>query len=76
MATFKVAIFRKEGTVLIPCGIPYIHIYGMAGGLENNVVPDGLLKNNGIESIKSEAVEVDRKNKIVVIKDKDGESIG
>lgn len=48
----------------------------MAGGLENNVVPDGLLKNNGIESIKSEAVEVDRKNKIVAIKDKDGESIG
>ena len=68
----KVVIIRKEGTVLIPCGIPYI--YGTVGGPENNVIPDGLLENNGIELIKGEAVEVDRKNKTVTMKN--GESIG
>lgn len=51
----KVVIIRKEGTVLIPCGIPYI--FGTVGGPENNVVPDGLLESNGIELIKDEAIK-------------------
>lgn len=68
----KVVIVRKEGTVLIPCGIPYI--YGTVGGPENNVIPDGLLENNGIELVKGEAVEVDRSNKVVTMKD--GNTIG
>ncbi|MEA2013989.1 MAG: FAD-dependent oxidoreductase, partial [Thermodesulfobacteriota bacterium] len=59
----KVVLVRKEGTILIPCGIPYI--YGTVGGPENNVIPDGLLENNGIELIKGEAIDVDRANKIV-----------
>ncbi len=67
----KVVLVRKEGTILIPCGIPYI--YGTVGGPENNVVPDGLLENNGIELIKGEAIDVDRKNKIVSLAD--GETI-
>ncbi len=68
----KVILVRKEGTVLIPCGIPYI--YGTVGGPENNVIPDGLLENNGIELIKGEAVDVDRTRKVVTMKD--GETIG
>jgi pyruvate/2-oxoglutarate dehydrogenase complex dihydrolipoamide dehydrogenase (E3) component len=68
----KVILIRKEGTVLIPCGIPYI--YGTVGGPENNVIPDGLLENNGIELIKGEAVDVDRESKVVTMKD--GETIG
>jgi len=68
----KVVIVRKEGTVLIPCGIPYI--YGTVGGPKNNVIPDGLLENNGIELVKGEAVEVDRSNKVVTMKD--GNTIG
>ncbi|MBN1471738.1 MAG: FAD-dependent oxidoreductase, partial [Syntrophaceae bacterium] len=68
----KVIIIRKEGTVLIPCGIPYI--YGTVGGPENNVIPDGLLENNGIELVKGEAVDVDRQNKVVTMKD--GQTIG
>ena len=68
----KVIIIRKEGTVLIPCGIPYI--YGTVGGPENNVIPDGLLEKNGIELVKGEAVEVDRNNKTVIMKD--GQTIG
>ncbi|HOO44743.1 MAG TPA: FAD-dependent oxidoreductase [Deltaproteobacteria bacterium] len=68
----KVILIRKEGTVLIPCGIPYI--YGTVGGPENNVIPDGLLENNGIELIKGEAVNVDREKKVVTMKD--GQEIG
>lgn len=62
----KIALVRKEGTVLIPCGIPYI--YGTVGGPQNNVVPDGLLENNGIELIKDEAVSVNREKKMVSLK--------
>jgi NADH oxidase (H2O2-forming) len=63
----KVVLIRKEGTVLIPCGIPYI--FGTVGGPENNVIPDGLLENNGIELITDEAVDLDRDKKIVYLKD-------
>ncbi len=62
----KIILIRKEGTVLVPCGIPYI--YGTVGGPENNVIPDGLLENDGIELIRGEAVDVDRENKAVVMK--------
>jgi len=62
----KVVLVRKEGTVLIPCGIPYI--FGTVGGPENNVVPDGLLETNGIELITDEAVDVDREKKQVTLK--------
>lgn len=67
----KVTLVRKEGTVLIPCGIPYI--YGTVGGPQNNVVPDGLLERNNIELIKAEAVDVDREKKVVTLID--GETI-
>jgi len=63
----KIVLVRKEGTVLIPCGIPYI--YGTVGGPQNNVVPDGLLEKNGIELIRGEVVSVDRVNKEAVLKD-------
>lgn len=67
----KVVLVRREGTVLIPCGIPYI--YGTVGGPQNNVIPDGLLETNNIELIKGEAVSVDREHKLVTLKD--GETI-
>lgn len=63
----KVTLIRKEGTVLIPCGIPYI--YGTVGGPQNNVIPDGLLEKNGIELIKNEVVAVDRAKKTVTLMD-------
>lgn len=63
----KVVLIRKEGTVLIPCGIPYI--FGTVGGPENNVIPDGLLEQNDIELITDEAIDVDRENKIVSFKE-------
>ncbi len=63
----RVTLVRREGTVLVPCGIPYI--YGTVGGPENNVVPDGLLERNDIELVKGEAVTVDREKKLVTLKD-------
>lgn len=67
----KVILIRKEGTVLVPCGIPYI--YGTVGGPENNVIPDGLLERNEIELLKGEAVDVDREKKLITLKD--GETV-
>mgnify|MGYP001025136483 CR=1 FL=1 len=46
----SVVLVRKEGTTLIPCGIPYI--YGTVGGPQNDVIPDGLLKKLGLNSLK------------------------
>lgn len=63
----RVVLIRKEGTVLIPCAIPYI--FGTIGGPENNVIPDGLLEKNGIELIIDEAIGLDRDKKIVTLKD-------
>jgi NADH oxidase (H2O2-forming) len=62
----EVVLVRKEGTVLIPCGIPYI--FGTVDGPENNVIPDGLLESNEIKLITDEATSVDRDNKIVQLK--------
>lgn len=67
----KVILIRKEGTILVPCGIPYI--YGTVGGPENNVIPDGLLERNEIELLKGEAVDVDREKKLITLKD--GETV-
>lgn len=63
----RVLVIRKEGTVLIPCGIPYI--FGTVGGPENNVVPDGLLEKNGLDLMRGKAVAVDREKKIVTMED-------
>lgn len=62
----KVILIRKESTVLIPCGIPYI--FGTVGGPENNVIPDGLLEKNGIELVTDEAIDLDREKKVVTLK--------
>ena len=70
----KVTLVRKEGTVLIPCGIPYI--YGTVNGPQNNVIPDGLLEKNEIELVKSEAVSLDRENKVVTLSSGDSIKIG
>lgn len=58
----KVTLLRKEEKVLVPCGIPYI-----LGSLENsrqNVIPDTVLGNAGVELQIDEAVSLDQENKI------------
>ena len=68
----SVILVRKEEQVLIPCGIPYI--FGTVGSPEGNLIPDALIQNNGIELVKSEAVEIDRKKKAVSLSNRDAVS--
>ena len=49
----EVMVIRKEGKVLIPCGIPYI--FGTLGTSDSDVMPDGGLVNLGI-NIKVDTV--------------------
>ena len=61
----SVLLIRKEEQVLIPCGIPYI--FGTVGSPEKNLIPDAMLKNNGIELTIGEVEEIDRDKKVVSI---------
>ncbi len=60
----SVLLVRKEEQVQIPCGIPYI--YGTVNSPENNLIPDGVLTNNGIELLVDEAKAIDRENRKVL----------
>ena len=64
-------LIRKENQVVIPCGIPYI--FGTVGSPENNLIPDAVLQNNGIDFIVDEAKELDPKKKMVTLAS--GESV-
>jgi NADH oxidase (H2O2-forming) len=67
----NILLIRKEKQVVIPCGIPYI--YGTVGTPENNLIPDGVLKNNNIDFIVDEATELSPKEKRVILAS--GESV-
>jgi NADH oxidase (H2O2-forming) len=64
-------LIRKENQVVIPCGIPYI--LGTVGSPENNLIPDAVLQNNGIDFAIDEAKELDPKKKLVTLAS--GESV-
>jgi len=57
---------RKEKSVLIPCGIPYI--FGTVCSPEKNLVPDSVLEKNNIDLIIGEAEEIEKEQKVVKIK--------
>ena len=57
----SVLLVRKEKQVLIPCGIPYI--FGTVGKPENNLIPDGVLANNGIELVVDEVSGIKKDEK-------------
>ncbi len=61
----KVLLVRKEEKVSIPCGIPYI--FGTVGFPEKNLIPDGPLKNNGIDFLVEEVTGIDAENRVVEI---------
>lgn len=54
----SVLVIRKEKQVMVPCGIPYI--FGTLSSPEENVVPDSVLENNGIELAVTEVTGIDR----------------
>ena len=63
----SVTVIRKEEKVMIPCGIPYI--FGTVGTSDNNILPDGGLKNLGVSIIIGEVTAVDTKAKVCSVKD-------
>jgi len=59
----SVLLIRKEEQVLIPCGIPYI--FGSVGSCEADLIPDSVLKGNGIDLLVDEAVKIDPESRVV-----------
>jgi NADPH-dependent 2,4-dienoyl-CoA reductase/sulfur reductase-like enzyme len=66
----SVIVIRKEGKVLVPCGIPYI--FGTLGSADKNLIPDALLGNAGL--VIDEATAIDRSSQTVTTAG--GETIG
>jgi len=58
----KVMLLRKEEKVLVPCGIPYI--FGTLKSSDQNVIPDAVLSNSGVDLKIDEAVSLDPENNI------------
>jgi len=55
-------VVRKEETVLVPCGIPYM--FGTLESSEKNIMPDAVLENAGVKLKIDEVVSIDQENKI------------
>jgi len=60
-----VTLIRKEEKVLIPCGIPYI--FGTVGGTDKNLIPDGVLSDNGINLVINEVSSINCKEKTLLL---------
>ena len=65
-----VMVVRREKTVMVPCGIPYI--FGTLGAVEKNVMPDRLLGDAQLTI--GEAVSLNCEGKAVTLED--GEIMG
>jgi NADH oxidase (H2O2-forming) len=59
----SVTVIRKEGQVLVPCGIPYI--FGTLGSPQKNLIPDALLTDKAVNIVVDTAREIDRERKAV-----------
>jgi len=62
----KITLIRKEKESVIPCGIPYI--FHRLKSVEEDLIPDKILKTNKVGLIVGEATEIDPKNKKVFLK--------
>ncbi|MBK5254190.1 MAG: FAD-dependent oxidoreductase [Peptostreptococcaceae bacterium] len=61
-----ITMIRETEKVLVPCGIPYI--FGDLGSTDKDVVPDTGMNKAGVHIVINSAVEIDRENKIVKLK--------
>lgn len=57
----SVLLVRSQEKVPIPCGIPYV--FGTVDGPEKNLIPDGVLTNNGIDLLVDRVVSIDAEGK-------------
>ncbi|WP_027307395.1 FAD-dependent oxidoreductase [Caloramator sp. ALD01] len=58
----KVVMVRKNKSVMVPCGIPYI--FGTLNDTAKNRIPDEMVKNAGVELIIDEVTNIDKENKV------------
>ena len=56
-----VTLIRKEETVMIPCGIPYI--FGTVETSDKNVLPDAGLNKLGVDIVVDEVTSIDKDSK-------------
>lgn len=63
----KITLVRKEGKVLIPCGIPYI--FGTVETPDKNLIPDAALEKNGIDLVIGEVHKINRITKVLTTTD-------
>lgn len=68
----SVMLVRKEQSVLVPCGIPYV--FGTLDGCAQNQVPDAVLTNAGVTLRVDEIASIDQEKK--VCRTVDGSEIG
>lgn len=54
-------LIRKEETVVVPCGIPYI--FGSLEDSSQNVIPDSKLENLGVDLLVGEVSEINPEQK-------------
>jgi len=62
----SVTMVRKEKSVAIPCGIPYI--FGTLEETNQDILPDGGLIKSGVEILVDEVTSLDGKSKIASLK--------
>jgi len=60
-------MIRKEKTVVVPCGIPYI--FGSLESSDQNVIPDTGLEKAGVNLIIGEVTQIDPDGKICLLAD-------
>ncbi|MBO8128407.1 MAG: FAD-dependent oxidoreductase [Peptococcaceae bacterium] len=61
----RVLLIRQEERTLIPCGIPYM--FGTLKDPMQNLNPDYVLENRGIEILIGQVTRIDRKAKEVIL---------
>jgi len=66
--TKKVTLIRKEEKAVIPCGIPYI--FCRLNSVEQNLMSDQPLLDNGVDLVIGEAEEIKPKEKQVILKNR------
>jgi len=57
----KIVMVRKNKTVMVPCGIPYI--FGTLYDTSKNRIPDEMVKSAGVELLIDEVISIDKDKK-------------
>lgn len=63
----RVVLVRKNKTVMVPCGIPYI--FGTLKDASKNRIPDAMLLNAGVELLVDEVIKIDNGRKVATLAD-------